>query len=151
MPFEEGPYVQAAAFCAEVIEDKTGALTLVRMIDTVTHTVMGPDPPAEMPPVPFQAKLVIALKSGKVEGGHQVRVVPVLPSGETESAMERTVHLAGDERGTNLVVNTSMTFKMEGLHWFNVYFDDELLTRIPFRVRYARVTTGPKQPPGEPQ
>ncbi len=54
MSFEEGPYVQVAAFCDSIIEDKTGALSLIRIIDTLTHTERGPAPPPEMPPISSQ-------------------------------------------------------------------------------------------------
>lgn len=48
MTFEEGPYIQMAAFCQQVIEDKTGVLSLIHVIDTLTHTAAGPDAPDEM-------------------------------------------------------------------------------------------------------
>jgi len=57
MPFDRGPYVQAACICEMVIEDKTGAISLIRLIDTLTHEVGGPNPPDEMPPLSFNGKL----------------------------------------------------------------------------------------------
>jgi len=148
MPFEEGPYVQAAAFCDQVIEDKTGTLSLIRIIDTLTHQQVGPEPPSELPPVTHSMKLVLALKSGRAVGRHQVRIVPHAPSEETEPPLEVTVHLEGEGQGANIILNVTYRFALEGLYWFYVYFDDALLTKVPFRVRYIRVTSGPMPPPG---
>ncbi|MBI2918909.1 MAG: hypothetical protein HYY01_13080 [Chloroflexi bacterium] len=140
-PFEQGPYIQVAGFCDQVLEDKTGALSLIRIIDTLTHTEARPDAPAEMPPVTYRLKLVLMLKSGRARGRHEIKVVPELPSAETQPPLVMTVHLEGDERGQNVVADMNFTFTMEGLHWFKVFFDNALLTCMPFKVRYTRLQT----------
>jgi hypothetical protein len=139
MKFEQGPYVQMAGLCDQVIEDKTGALSLIRIIDIVTHTEARPDAPEEMPDVTYPMKLVIMLKSGRARGRHELKTIPELPSGELKPPHKRSVQMEGEERGVNLIINMLFTFTMEGLYWFNVYFDDSLLTRIPLRVKYNRV------------
>lgn len=144
MAFEQGPYIQVAAFCDQVIEDKAGVLSLIRVVDTLTHTEAGPEPPPEMPPVQWRMKLVLALKSGKARGRHELRIVTELPSGETKEPLVFSVHFEGEERGANLIVDVSFTFTLEGLYWFNVYLNEVLLTRLPFHVKYARLVTGRK-------
>jgi len=141
MGFEQGPYIQMAGLCEQVIEDKTGALSLIRVIDTITHTEARPDAPVEMPPVTYPMKMVIMLKSGRARGRHELKVVPELPSGEVKPAFTRSVQMEGEERGFNNIVNMVFTFTMEGLYWFNVYLDDSLLTRIPLRIKYNRIVT----------
>ena len=141
MQFEQGPYVQMAGVCEQVIEDKTGALSLIRIIDTITHTEAGPDAPAEMPNVTYPMKMVIMLKSGRARGRHELKIVPQLPSGETKTPLVRSIQMEGEERGFNNIINMLFTFTMEGLHWFNVYLDDSLLTRIPLRIKYNRILT----------
>ena len=142
MSFETGPYLQVAAFCDSVIEDKTGALSLIRIVDTLTHTEAGPEPPSEMPPVPWRMKLVLMLKAGRARGRHEVKIVPELPSTERKEPIILTTHFEADERGHNHIVDIDFTFTMEGLYWFNVYFDDILLSKMPFRVKYMRLVTG---------
>lgn len=141
MQFEQGPYIQMAGLCEQVIEDKTGALSLIRIIDTITHTEARPDAPTEMPPVTYPMKMVIMLKSGPARGRYDLKIIPQLPSGETKSPLVRTIHMEGEERGVNNIINMLFTFTIEGLHWFNVYLDDALLTRIPLRIKYNRITT----------
>ncbi|MBI4311974.1 MAG: hypothetical protein HY681_09345 [Chloroflexi bacterium] len=138
MTSEGGPYVQVAAFCDYVLEDKQGSLSLIRLIDTLTHTERGPNAPRDMPSVPYALKLVVSVKSGRARGRTEVKVVPELPSGENKEPLAVTVHLEGEDRGQNVIFNINMTFTLEGLYWFNVYCDDVLLTRVPFRAKYMR-------------
>ena len=130
-----------AGLCEQVIEDKTGVLSLIRIVDTITHTEAHPDAPTEMPPVTYPLKMVIMLKSGRARGRHELKIIPELPSGEVKSPFSRTVHLEGEERGVNNIINMVFTFTTEGLYWFNVYLNDSLLTRIPLRLKYNRVVT----------
>ena len=142
MPLRGGPYVQAACFCDTVIEDKGGVLSLIRVIDTLTHLERGPNPPEDMPPVPHVGKLVLMLKSGTARGRWNLRVVPELPTGEAKQALTLSVHFEGEERGCNVVADMHFVFEHEGLYWFRVYLDDEELTAIPLRVKYSRMIVG---------
>lgn len=139
MSFKEGPYVQAACLCEGVLEDKTGCLTLIRIIDTLTHTQASPNPPEQLPPFPTRFKLVIMLKSGMAQGRWTLKIVPSLPTGEVENAIVTTAHLDGEERGHNQIIDVDFVFRYEGLHWFKVYLDDELLTAVPVRIKYNRI------------
>jgi len=130
-----------AGLCEQVIEDKTGALSLIRIIDTITHTEARPEAPTEMPPVTYPMKMVIMLKSGRAKGRHELKIIPELPSGESKPPLTRSIHMEGEERGFNNIINMLFTFTMEGLYWFNVYLDDSLLTRIPLRIKYNRIVT----------
>ena len=141
MSFEQGPYIQVAGLCEQVIEDKTGALSLIRIIDTINHTEARPDAPVDMPPIPYPMKMVIMLKSGRARGRHELKIVPEMPSGENKSPLTQSIQMEGEERGTNNIINMLFTFTMEGLYWFNIYLDDSLLTRIPMRIKYNRIIT----------
>jgi len=146
MTFDQGPYIQMAGLCELVIEDKTGVISLIRIIDTITHTESRPDAPTDMPPVTYPMKMVIMLKSGRSRGRYELKIIPELPSGELKSPVSQSIHMEGEERGFNNIINMYFTFTMEGLYWFNVYLDDSLLTRIPLRIKYNRVLTQPTPP-----
>lgn len=141
MTFEQGPYIQVATLCEQVIEDKEGALSLIRIVDTVTHTVASPDAPSEMPPITYPIKMVIMLKSGRARGRHELKIIPEMPSGELKQPLITSIQMEGEERGFNHIVNMFFTFTMEGLYWFNIYLNDSLVTRIPLRTKYNRVVT----------
>lgn len=142
MSFEGGPYVQAACICDQVIEDKTGVMSLIRIVDNLTHMEANPSPPEIMPPVHYRGKLVLMLKSGKAIGRYNLKVQPELPTGETLDPIVITAHFEGEEKGINVVTDLNFTFELEGLYWFNIYIDEDFLTGIPFRVRYNRVVVG---------
>ena len=143
----DGPFIQVACFCEQVIEDKTGVLSLIRIIDTLTHGAAGPTPPDEMPPFVYPLKFVLMMKSGAARGRHNVRIQPELPNGSTQDSINITAHFEGEEKGHNIVANLSFNFTLEGLYWFNVFLDDTKLTAIPFRVKYDRVVLGTSVPP----
>lgn len=142
MPFTDGPYITAACICENTLEEKTGVLSVIRIIDTVTRTAGGPNPPENMEPFDYRFVLLLMLKSGKAQGRHEIKLIPELPSGETERPLVFTAHLEGEEKGHNQVLSLAFNFKYEGLYWFNIYFDGEKLTAIPLRVKYTRITLG---------
>jgi hypothetical protein len=143
MPFEGGPFLQAACLCNMVIEDKTNTLSLIRIIDNVTHVERGPSPPEDMPPFMHSMKLVLMMKSGRATGRSEIVITPELPSGLKETPMPPlSVHFTGEERGHNQIVNLNFEFKMEGLYWFHIHLDGEPWTSIPFRIRYSRQVLG---------
>lgn len=143
MAFEEGPYLNMACLCENVIEDKSGVLSLIRVIDRVTRTVAGPEPPDALPPFDYQVKLVLMLKSGKARGRSTLKIVPEKPTGASMDPMTLTVHFEGEEKGQNNIANMTFKIEYEGLYWFHVYLEDEKLTSIPLRVLYNRVVAGP--------
>ena len=48
----------------------------------------------------------------------------------------------GEDRGSNLIIQTGFEFDAEGLYWFDVALDGHRVTRIPFRMLYQLVSTG---------
>ena len=141
-PFEQGPYVQIAAFCERMLREADGVVSLIRVIDTITHTEGGQNPPQEMPEVRYPLTLVITLKSGSARGRHEVTITPELPSGETLPSTTVTVQMEGEARGNSIVTRVDIPYTLEGLYWFNIRFGEELITRLPLQVRYSRHTTG---------
>jgi len=143
MTFIDGPFVQAAGICENIIEDKSGAISIIRLIDTFTTIAQGPEPPEDMPPVNYPFKLIVALKSGLARGRSNLKIVPELPNGSTKEPLAFSVNFDGEERGANVIVEMIFTFELEGLYWFNIYLEDQRISAIPFRVKYQRriVTT----------
>lgn len=141
-PFERGPYVQVAALCERVLTEADGVMSLIRIIDRITHSTQGPDAPENMPEFRYSLFLVIVLKSGSVKGRHEITITPELPSGETLPAVSASIMMEGEGRGAQVVTGLNMPFKLEGLHWFNVSFGKKIITRLPLEVRYSRLATG---------
>jgi len=145
-PFERGPYVQIAAFCERVLREADGVLSLIRVVDIITHPERGPSPPVEMPEFRFPLFLVITLKSGTARGRHEITIIPEQPSGETLQPITLSINMEGEGKGMNITSRIDLPYKMEGLYWFNVQFDGQIITRLPLEVRYSRMVTGPSIP-----
>ncbi len=140
--FEQGPYVQVAAFCERVLREADGVLSLVRIVDVITHTERRPDAPKEMPEMHYPLTLVLTLKSGRARGRHEITIKPELPSGGSLPPFTFTVQMEGEGRGVGVVSQIDIPFSMEGLYWFIVYFNEVLLTKIPLEIRYSRMVAG---------
>ena len=141
MPFDRGPYLSVAAFCEQVIEDKSGVLSLIRIVDRLDFIIQGPNAPEEMPVSNLNLTLVLTLKSGDARGSHEVKIVPELPSGETLSPSILSVHLEGGNRGADLISKFDMPLAMPGVYWFKIYIDGEFLTQTPIEIIYTRVVS----------
>lgn len=137
-----GPYVRVAGLCERVLQEKDGVLSIIRLIDRFTITTSGPAAPAEMPPSNVQFAIVIGLTSGALRGKYNLRIVPTTPAGKKLSELSAGVLLEGEDRGVNVVLNGQMPVSEEGLYWFDVFAEEQLLTRIPLRLLYQRVSQG---------
>lgn len=145
MPDLGGPYLQAAAFCERVLQEQDGVLSLIRVVDRITHSPQGPDVPRDMPPVPINLWIAVTLKSGAARGRHTLRIVAEAPSGQQlPQVLEFPVLFEGEDRGINVLVQYGFQAEMEGLYWFDVRLDDnpEPLTRMPLRVVYQPIRVG---------
>lgn len=142
MPFEGGPYVKAALFCERVIEGKDNVLSLVRVIDRLTTTAAGADPPKEMPQTNFGSTLVLAFVAGRARGRKEVRIERESPDGQRKQVWQGSVLMEGEYKANNVLLNLNETFELEGVYWYDISIDDELVTRMPFQVSYVRLSGG---------
>ena len=134
---KRGPFLSAAFLCEKVLEEKDGVKSAIRIIDRVTHTAVGPKPPKEMPPFPYDITLFLRFKSGWARGSTDLKIETVKPSGESSTPVQQTIFFEGEEdRGVDVVGHLRIKLEMTGIYWFHVYLDEEHLTQIPLRVIY---------------
>jgi hypothetical protein len=138
-----GPFVAMAVICDRVLQESGGVLSLIRVVDR--FFVSGP--PKEMPPI--SGTLVIALKSGFQRGKMYIKVRPRTPSGKALPEQEFPVLFEGDDRGIGIVAPFALVVDEEGLYWFDVFAEENLVTRIPMRVVYQRLAQTQTAPPPE--
>jgi len=133
------PFVQIAAFCEMVLEQKEPegtVMTPVRIVDTYTVQI-PPDMPKDVLPA-IAIHGLIALKSGEVRGPHNIKLVMENPLGERKPVGPPDGWEAvfeGGASGFNLRLEFPLGVKNYGLCWFDVFFDGELITRMPLRLR----------------
>src|SRR5579859_3245904 len=131
MPQEfSGPHVSVACVCQVAMQEASGVLSIIRLTDRIQ--VLGVTP--QMQPQPLQnLALVIVLRSGSLRESHSVKIVPLSPSMKELPSAESSVLFEGDDRGPAIITPVSLVATEEGLYWFDVYLEQQLLTRIPLR------------------
>jgi len=140
---EEGPYLKSAVFCEKVLREADNVFSLIRIIDRLNLTASGSEVPDSMPKTTYSLNAVIMLIPDKARGRRDIKIEIEEPSGlKRERPFLATLQMEGEERGANLIAEMRITFEHEGLYWFHVWLDDILLTKMPFRVTYGRISTG---------
>jgi uncharacterized protein DUF6941 len=131
------PYLQMAVFCEKVLREADGVLSVIRVIDRLVHTG------AEKDMLPFTHQFIACLtfKSGQVNNKMTIRLKPISPDGRPLQEMSFPVLFEGDDRGASVVVQLNFTFELEGLYWFDVFVEHELVTRMSIRILYQQTAT----------
>jgi len=138
-----GPYLQMAVFCDRVLREVDGVASIIRVVDR--WTVNGVT--ESMPVTVIPTNLVIMLKSGDYRGSALVTISPESPSGMKMPQVPIQMHLEGDnDRGVTVVSPLGFPVQEEGLYWFDVAVNGQVLTRMPFRVVYQRIVQGGSLP-----
>ncbi len=131
------PYLAAAFFCENVLTEQDGVASAIRIVDRLFIPKLSPAKPAEGTATPAALiNLFISLKGGGYSGKGQVKFVPVTPSGKSLTPQEMEIEFPKEPNaGANIVVRTAIAFKEEGVYWFEIYFNGELVTRTPLDVQ----------------
>jgi len=139
MPEQENvfrAFLQIAVFCEKVLREADGVFSLIRIIDR--FNVIGATP--EMQPSILRFFIVVSFKSGFMRGRQTIYLRPKSPTGQDLPAMEFPVLFEGDDdRGTALAFDVNWAVNEEGLFWWDVYLNEEVVTRMPLRVAYQRM------------
>jgi len=148
---EPMPYLIAALLCERVIEEKDGSLSIIRLADKITITI-----PAEttLRPKPVIALTgLVSLKGGDFSGKGTLSIIKINPKGEREppKSQPALIDLKGAEQGINTILRMEIGVEQEGVHWFEVLFNNHMLTRIPLTVVYKQVEKADIQPPTQDQ
>ena len=141
-PFADGPFLTAALMCERLLTEEGGVHSLIRVVDRVTQTASGPEPPEEMTAFNHQMTLFVAFKSGSARGPMELTIRVQKPSGVSSPAIRRTLNFEGDDdRGINAITVLNMKIDIAGTWWIHVMLDGVEVSRVPLRVIYERRPT----------
>jgi hypothetical protein len=135
------PHLAAAFMCERIIEDKEGVLSAIRIVDT--FTVEPPPQGALSPNAQAVARftMLLSFKAGDAEGKYKLQLRLQGPSGkplkskdDPSDASFPLVFEGPSHEGANVVVNFVLPIAEFGQYWFDVLVDDEVVTRVPFKV-----------------
>ncbi|HXZ79462.1 MAG TPA: hypothetical protein VEG30_05990 [Terriglobales bacterium] len=137
------PYLQIATFCEKVLQEADGVVSIIRMIDRITH--FGREP--ELHAFQYQFMVIVVFKAGPfMKGKATIKLRPISPSGKQLTALEFPILFESEDRGAGFVAGVNFTFEEEGLYWFDVLLEEDVATRIPMRVLYHPSMTLPFPP-----
>ena len=146
MPEEfSGPFISMALICERVLQERDGVVSLIRVVDRFyVHGTAK-----EMPQSQITGTLMIGMKSGFQRGKMHVKVKLRTPSGKELPEQEFPVLFEGEDRGIGVIAPFNLGVDEEGLYWFDVFLEENLITRIPIRVVYQRRAQPQSAPPPE--
>ena len=143
----EYPYLAFAFACERVLQEQDGVLSAIRIVDglLIRKNEAKPAPDASgVQGITF----LIGLKSGNYKGTGKLRLTGHAPSGKalTPEQTGIDIELKGGHHGANLIINAGLPFSEEGVYWFDVCFDDRVLTRMPVSVSVFETPSTTSQP-----
>ena len=149
------PYVQVASVCERVLQDADGVISAIRLVDKVTLESI---PLAVAPNVPSAAKpitaiqvldlwILVLLKSGDLVGEFRVALQMRDPKEKVVALpLDSPVVFKGND-GVNVKFRFGLPHNAPGgRYWFDVLWDGEVLTSIPFIVKQEAVQEGEGSP-----
>jgi hypothetical protein len=129
-------HLAMAVFCEKVLQENDNVLSVIRIIDR--FNVSGPVP--EMQPTVLNFTILVSFKAGFLRGKQMLSIRPKSPMGADLPQMSYPILFEGDDdRGNALMAQTSFVASEEGLYWFDVHLNEELVTRMPLRVFYQHI------------
>jgi hypothetical protein len=111
------PYVQCAFFCENILIERDGIFSAIRIVDRLMISAPPPGPPQS----PANAQLAVALnfllglRSGPARGQRNINIVVQFPNGELLPFGGNSVVFHGDETGLLTQVPVHLPIRGEGL------------------------------------
>jgi hypothetical protein len=139
-----GPYVAAAIFCENILEDMKGMLSVQGINDALLfglHPLVPKDLPSEEQPINVTHQLLLMFKSGDSPGKHRLKIELESPSGKRETVKDDEVTLSEQPHGglnIKIAVTLSITSGNGGLFLVDVSLDGALMTRVPLNITITR-------------
>jgi len=96
--FSQGPFLQAAFLCEQVLDEKDGVKSAIRIVDRLIRSVSAPEPPEVMEPFDYTTKMLLKFKSGSARGSQPLSIRLEKPSGESLPPDVRDVYFEGGGR-----------------------------------------------------
>ena len=136
-----GPYLNAALICEKVLQEKDEAISIIRgVVDRVTVTSAASSLPGNMQSISLNLNAFLSFRSGAAKGKNTIKWVMEEPSGVRGPEQLLPALFEGEDRGTNFILSLPLTVNQEGiLYWFDIFLEDQLLTRVPLRILYQHI------------
>lgn len=140
MTIDRKPFVVVACLCEKVLTEPDGVMSLIRVVDQ--YQVAAPPAVVDRLNPHLMVTLVLNIKANGHVGTHEIAIQLV---GQTKSEEPRKLMFEfpeGPLSAINVVTEVSIgEVKNYGEKRFDVFFDGEFLTSVPFRVLPSQAAT----------
>jgi hypothetical protein len=133
MPAPEGPHLAVAVICERVLVEKDDVMSLIRIFDQFNLPAFD----EKVLPQVAGFWLAVSFRAGKFRGSAPVSIKSWSPSGDILWEQKAKLNFPtekGDEQASNLLANLNIPATQEGTYWFEVAFEDKIVTRVPLRL-----------------
>lgn len=142
-----GPFLAAALLCQNIIDDSSGMLSAIHILDKIRITLppgTPEDAPSKKQPIPLGLNILLMFKSGSSPGKYELRIVAEYPDGKRSVAAKQPLNLSSEASGGGNV-KTALTLPVfsSGLFWLDVALNRKLMTRIPLDIQIQREELAP--------
>jgi hypothetical protein len=131
----QGPYVQAALLCDRVVQENSGRVTIIGLLDRVITRPIAPG--TDVPATQVSCHAVVILKTGSYPGKYKLRLLLKSPSNKPLREFSLNVVLPDvEDQGINVVMPIKFPAKEEGVYWIEVKLGeaDSPLTKTSLRL-----------------
>jgi hypothetical protein len=138
--FPTGPFVSMAVFCERLDRQPDGTVDVVGVVDGVSLSSADVDPGGDAfdTTAPVVRLLgLVSIRAGEARGRHTLSLRAHFPDGELGATLTRPIELTDQAPGATIGFPFELEARDTGTYWFDVAYDDTLLTRIPLVVERA--------------
>lgn len=131
------PFVEAACICENVIIDREGVASIIRIVDKFAAEI--PEGfPAGIPPG-FPVTVYVRLKSGGAARSGQVSVRAKRPDGTQGGRIDAKMDFTAPQHGVHFSSQFHIIKPQSGIYWFEVFWNEEHLTSFSADVTVKSV------------
>ena len=136
-PDPSGPFVSMAVFCERLDRQPDGTVDVLGVVDGVLLSPEGDQggdafDGASAPVVRLLG--LVSIRAGEARGRHTLSLRAHFPDGELGATLARPIELTDQAPGATIGFPFELEARDTGTYWFDVAYDDTLLTRIPLVV-----------------
>jgi hypothetical protein len=131
-----GPFLDAAFICEQLLKEKDGAYSAIRMVNRINFHEQTFDPGTI---VYIPLSLIVTFK-GDTTGTRQAFLYVTNPSGKRELlggyVFPHPLEFTGGDTGPIMILrNLPITYEKDGTYWIDIFLERKRFSRIPLTVR----------------
>ena len=134
----DGPYLDTACFCEQVVQEKDGTYSIIRLVNRITFWSSDVQPGIKLI---MPLSLFISFKAGNVNGERELFLFQTTPSGKRglmEYEWPLAITFQGDDTGKVVVVpGLIVRFESNGTYWIDIQLGKKIYTRLPLTISHS--------------